>query len=180
MTVLYHYTNGNKISSIIRSGIIISSPEKPKPREKSIAWLSSNPLWEKTANKIILQNGISTLLNQTETSYYCRGLFRFVFDLSTYPGEIFQWPKLAVKARIPDGIKKRLVSRAKKASVKPEQWYGLIGNMNIAHSKLEVYVDGTWMKISINDAKPIDNGIQVHDAGTTIQRSVSEEQWKKI
>jgi hypothetical protein len=68
-----------------------------------------------------------------------------------------------------------LVSLAKKASVKPEQWYRLLGNMDIAHSKLEVYVDNTWMEISINDAKPIDNGIQVHDAGITIQRSVSEE-----
>lgn len=180
MTTLYHYTNGNKITAIINSGLILSSPDKPKPREKPIAWLSSNSVWEKTANKIILKNGESKLLNQQETNFYCSGLFRFAFESNDYPQELFQWPKLAVKARIPDNIKKRLVSRAKKASVKPEQWFGLLGNLDITKSKLEAYINKEWVEINFEDARPIENELRVYDAGTSIQHAVSESQWKDI
>tara|TARA_B100001245_G_C22890597_1_gene428873 strand:+ start:871 stop:1128 length:258 start_codon:yes stop_codon:yes gene_type:complete len=67
---LYHYTNGTKLSSIAKDGVILSSPKKSKLKEKPIAWLSTNSHFEKTANKIIMQGGESKLCNMEETAFY--------------------------------------------------------------------------------------------------------------
>lgn len=147
---LYHYTNGTKLSSIEKDGVILASPKKPKLKEKPIAWLSTNSHFEKTANKIIMQGGESKLCNMEETAFYCNGLYRFVFDTALLTNAV-QWPLLATQARIPEGIKKRLVKRAKKADVKPSQWYGVLGDIPIADATLEKWTGKFWVSASIQD-----------------------------
>lgn len=177
---LYHYTNGNKIHRILQEGLINTSPDKPKPREKGIVWLSSHPEWEKTANKIILKDGETTLLNQKETEYYCKGLFRLVLDTETYPSKVEQWPKIAVLARMPQNIKKRLVSRAKKASVNPSQWFGTLHPIETKYLTVEVYINNKWIGVNKDEIKLSEHGLNIVDAGTSIKVSADNSQWKNI
>lgn len=179
--MLFHYTVGIKIRSIIDSGVILASPLKPKPREKAIAWLSSNNVFEKTANKIILKPGDveGTLLDQKGTEEMCKGLFRFGVNPENYPGIVYGWPRVAVEARIPPKIKKLLVSRAKKAKVNPEQWHGVIGNIDIVNTSLEQYINGVWTPISFEEAMPVENGYTI-ESRTMNRLPVADESWKKV
>lgn len=181
MGKLYHYTNGTKVRDIIDSGFILGTPKKPKPREKQICWLSSHPHWEKTANKIAMSSGGDTkLLTQHETEDMCKGLFRFVIVPDTFPGTIYQWPRLSVEARIPAVIKKRLVSRAKKAGVNPSQWFGVLGDVPVQHTSLESLIGGVWTAVSFDEAQPVDNGMHVISGVTMKRLPTREDEWSEL
>lgn len=177
---LYHYTNGIKIRKIIESGEIKMSPERPKPMEKRICWLSSHPLWEKTANKIMMTETGSQLLNEAETEQMCGGLFRFVIDSETYPDKIIQWPRLGVEARIPPNVKKRLIDRAQKANVQPTQWFGTLNPIQIQYCTLEMKVNGSWESVDFDKAKPLDNPFRVLDGGAQKYLPTSDDEWKHV
>ncbi len=81
---------------------------------------------------------------------HCNGLYRFVFDAALLTNAV-QWPLLATQARIPEGIKKRLVKRAKKADVKPSQWYGVLGDIPIENAELEKWTGKFWVSASIQE-----------------------------
>lgn len=180
MTTLYHYTNGLKIRSIISDGVINGNPKNPKPREKRVVWLSSNSIWEKTANKIIeLNPGETKLLNKNETEFYCKGLFRFVFISSLLDVNAIAWPRLSVEAKIPPVIKKRLVKRAKNAGVSPEQWHGVIGDLSVKGLKIEKFINGNWIEIEASEAIPNENGYNI-GSRTALKGDVSDNDWKKI
>jgi hypothetical protein len=51
-TIIYHYTTGLKLRSIINSGCIKPTTAKIEPHEKPVAWFSTSPLWEPTATKV--------------------------------------------------------------------------------------------------------------------------------
>lgn len=181
MPTLYHYTNGTHLLKILSAGFLKATPNNPKPREKKICWLSSNPSWEKTANKVLMMpDGESRLMDQADTEKYCKGLFRFVLNTDTYPGEVIGWPRLAVAARIPDKIKKRLLTRAKKAKVAPSQWFGILGELPLEHTTLEQLVDGQWHAISFDEAKPVENGMDVVSGVTMKRLPNAESDWSKI
>ena len=49
--VIYHYTTGLKLRSIINSGSIKPTTANIEPHEKPVAWFSTSPDWEPTATK---------------------------------------------------------------------------------------------------------------------------------
>lgn len=181
MIKLFHYTNGTKIRAIIDSNTIEASPKKPKPREKAVCWFSSNPLWEKTANKIVMTgSGESKLLNMDETNEICGGLFRFVIDSEQFINELYPYPRLATVARIPDKIKKLLLKRAKKCGVKPEEWWGIIGPVPVDRTTLEQYVDGKWVPVDMNTAKPTETGLNVVSGVTMKYLPTKDSEWDNV
>ena len=46
-----HYTTGQKLDLILRSGAILPTTAKVPPHEKPVAWFSTSPRWEPTASK---------------------------------------------------------------------------------------------------------------------------------
>lgn len=182
MSKIYHYTNGLKINKIIDSGVLLTSPRIPKPREKPLVWFSSHPEWEKTANKIARLNGIDSLLNQHETALHCHGLFRFCIDTENTKYTIYQWPKIAVVGKIPDTIKKRLLKRAKLCATLPSQWYGIFEEVDIQDTTIEEYVRGVWTNIDMNEAKPriTDSTMSAIDGGALKNTRIKNKDWGEI
>lgn len=172
---LYHYTNGTKIKKIINSGVLKTTPENPKPREKPVCWLSSNTEWEKTANKISQTNGELKLLTQSETEIFCDGLYRFIVKKNN---NTLQWPKIAVKSRMPENLKKVLLKRAKKASVNPLQWYGTLEDISIEGLEIEMLYNGSWTKISIEDIN--NQPTSKRETRYAKREAIREEDWNNI
>lgn len=176
--MLYHYTNGTKLEAIKKDGFIKAVPDITKRKEKPIAWLSSNSFFEKTANKVVSIGAESKLCNMEETAYYCNGLYRFAFKESALVG-IYQWPRLSIEARIPDGIKKRLIKRAKKAGVLPSQWYGVLGSISIEDVMLEKWGGGYWTEVNLdNEIKKVrEGGFSVESRSGMKRIPIEDSQW---
>jgi hypothetical protein len=180
--LLYHYTNGTKLELIQNDGIIKSSPEVTKLKEKPIAWLSSNAVFEKTATKIIQSVDGTKLCNMEETALYCKGIYRFGFVETELEG-VLHWPRLGVQARIPESIKKRLLKRAKLAKVSPNQWYGVLDNISIENATLEAWRGGRWV---LADLSAEIQHINAAGGSTVISKNglkaidVANENWKNI
>lgn len=172
---LYHYTNGLKIAAIVNAGILMATPEKPKPGEKRVVWFSSNPLWEKTANKIVSINGEEKLLDMKGTEKYTQGLFRIKLKKESMEN-LYGWPLLAAKARIPENIKKRLTKRAKAAKVNAQEWFGVIGDVELKEFVVEKMINDRWIEIVDYKSLPVPKYSSV-----ALNKSfVSNQDWKKI
>ena len=80
--IIYHYTTGLKLRSIINSGCIKPTTAKIEPHEKPVAWFSTQGRWEPTATKV----PIPGMAGQIETAKAQSGLVRI-----TVPGTCAQY-----------------------------------------------------------------------------------------
>ena len=117
--VIYHYTTGLKLCSIINSGCIKPTTAKIEPHEKPVAWFSNSPQWEPTATKV----PIPGKLGQLATAHAQQGLVRI------------QVPASAAPHRIQDLL--RL------AGTSPDDWLGLV------LAGLELGADPTTWRFSL-------------------------------
>jgi len=179
----FHYTVGMKLESIKRSGFLKTSPEKPKPREKSLVWLSTNPVWEVTAAKAAYESSTNKqrLLSKEEMANELGGLFRFVIDSETYPDTIYPWVRLPTVARIPKIIKDRLVKRAKLAKADPMEWAGVLGVIQVERTTLEKLVNGIWEFVSMADAQvgTSTGKSTIVDGGTSMPSTIQTSDWNR-
>ncbi|MDH1472545.1 hypothetical protein [Shewanella sp. GD03713] len=138
---LFHYTLGIKLESIFASGVIRTSPIKPKFPEKPIAWLSKNPVFENSALKVGIMpgSGDSRIMTLEEMEMHGQGLYRLVFDSEVVEVEVLPWSLLRPRCKAKPKIIKRLLDRAKSASSNPEEWFGTVDQeLPVATATLEV------------------------------------------
>src|ERR1035441_4096701 len=87
MNLVYHYTCGDAMASILRDAALI--PTKVEPgnlKEIPTVIFSSNPIWEKTRYKTgLLPDGTETILGKDQMNLYCAGLYRIAVDASLAP-----------------------------------------------------------------------------------------------
>lgn len=89
--VVYHYTTGVKLRSIINSGAIKPSTAHVPTHEKPVAWFSTSPEWEPTATK----TSVPGKLGQLITAKAQNGLVRITVPGACAPYGIQQLPKVA-------------------------------------------------------------------------------------
>lgn len=89
--VVYHYTTGMKLRSIINSGCIKPSTAHVPPHEKPVAWFSTSPTWEPTATKCPVPGKPGQLMTAEAQS----GLVRITVPSNAAPHRIQQLPKIA-------------------------------------------------------------------------------------
>lgn len=89
--VVFHYTTGNKLRSIINSGAIKPSTAHVPAHEKAVAWFSTSPQWEPTATKCPVAGKSGQLI----TAKAQNGLVRITVPGSCAPYGIQQLPKIA-------------------------------------------------------------------------------------
>ena len=58
----WHYTTGQKLAAILRSGVILPTTAKVPPHEKPVAWFSTSPTWEPTATKVPIPGKLGQLM----------------------------------------------------------------------------------------------------------------------
>ncbi len=89
--VLYHYTTGLKLHSIITSGCINPTTAKIEPNEKPVAWFSTNPTWEPNATKVPVPGKQGQIITAKAQS----GLVRITVPATCAPYIFPQLPLIA-------------------------------------------------------------------------------------
>ncbi len=89
--VLYHYTTGLKLRSIINSGCIKPTTAKIEPNEKPVAWFSTSPTWEPTATKVPVPGKQGQIITAKAQS----GLVRITVPATCAPYVFPQLPLIA-------------------------------------------------------------------------------------
>ncbi|MDI9257267.1 hypothetical protein [Flavobacterium sedimenticola] len=143
---LYHYTTELKINEIINSGVInLSHANVYLKREKACAWVSSNPVWENTASKQVLdENGniVSLTFEEQAKSLGCA-------RIKVKPNSFYTWAKLKHLAKMDLFIAKRMEIVGIELGAKPEEWFGSLYPIRKENwEKIEVFRDGEWVEYS--------------------------------
>jgi hypothetical protein len=99
---LFHYTTGQKLDLILRSGAILPTTAKVPPHEKPVAWFSTSDQWEPTCTKVPIPGKLGQLM----TARAQGGLARIQVPASAAPHRIQDLPLLA--------------------GTTPEDWLGLL------------------------------------------------------
>jgi hypothetical protein len=89
--VVYHFTTGLKLRSIINSGGIKPTTAKIEPHEKPVVWFSTSPTWEPTATKVPIPGKHGQLI----TAKAQNGLVRITVPGNAAPFVIQQLPLIA-------------------------------------------------------------------------------------
>jgi hypothetical protein len=99
---LFHYTTGQKLADILRSGAILPTTAKVPPHEKPVAWFSTSPTWEPTCTKVPIPGKLGQLMTASAQG----GLARITVPASAAPHRIHDLSRLA--------------------GTTPEDWLGLL------------------------------------------------------
>jgi hypothetical protein len=73
---IYHYTTGDRFLRIIASRAILPATAHVSPPEIPAVWLSSAPVWEPTATKGVMENGVRRQASLAELIGLCGFLMR--------------------------------------------------------------------------------------------------------
>ena len=148
----WHYTIFERFQSIVSDGMINTADTLVSREVKRVVWFSTNPCWEKTVVKIVLNNetGMKTELRSRDE------LFQFAlscFNTEISPNKVNAFTPVRLEAdpkkvhlRSFQNYKKRsgdsksvikgLVQTAKKWGANPKEWYVVyedIPLLNISH-----------------------------------------------
>lgn len=128
--MIYHYTVGLKIPSIVRDGVLIPSTAFLFENEKPVVWFSSHNFFEPTARKLYVRKGEFRVMTVDEMYRLCGGCFRYGLDSSkgrvmTELG-IVDWIRLKDEANMDSAQRAQLAHAARSQSASPKQWYGTI------------------------------------------------------
>ena len=115
---LYHYTVFQWYGQIVSDGYIKPAYEHIPENERKVVWLSTNPVWEETANKNMDENGRLIQLDKKGTHALGGGLVRIEvpFDLTVGWDEFLRTS--GIEKQRADG----LVRAAKKKGSMPSDW----------------------------------------------------------
>ena len=121
-TILWHYTCGDRLELIQKSGEIRPAIAGIEKGERPAVWFSSNPVWEETANKLLMDSltGQVRSLTKQETHEYAGGLARIAVSPETAP---INWDRFSSES----GASTKMLAGLRKAAYsmgsRPSQWF---------------------------------------------------------
>ena len=120
---LWHYTTAERIDEIIESGEIRTSKHNATSRkEKPTVWVSSNPLWERTATKMIIDEmGNRKTLSMAE-QHELIGLGRI--EVYNDTPDLFTWHRFKNYIAPKKHIAREMEAVGIKKGANPSEWYG--------------------------------------------------------
>jgi hypothetical protein len=124
-TPVYHYTTGDRFLRIIASRAIMPATAHVAPPEIPAVWLSSAPVWEPSATKGVIENGIRRQASLAELIGLCGCLVRIEIDPAAVrmlePGEFRE------ALRIPRVVHDRLIAAGLEMGADPANWRAVAG-----------------------------------------------------
>jgi hypothetical protein len=117
---IWHYTVGQHLPKIVESKLIKIATIGV--REKPAVWLSTNPVWERTCNKL-WQDSITGKLRQLskeETHLKGGGLVRIRIKPEAAPYNFQAFKRIS---KISNTAAKRLTEKAKLCGAKSQEWW---------------------------------------------------------
>ncbi len=150
----YHYTDLNKLKSIIEAGMIYPSPEytdTPVIKAgrvlsiKEATYLSTHPIIEMGCIKITREQmaygvtGYPTVQNFADK----HGIARIIIPSSV---KVLTWNKMRKAQGVPSRDNDELIAAAISMGSEPlKHWYGVVGAIHLDEVIYETYDNGSWI-----------------------------------
>jgi hypothetical protein len=141
---LWHYTTIIALDKIIESGSINLANKSIALNEKPAVWFSSNPEWEHTVFKAMINHSSGEITDLTRDELQAKfGLARIEIQVTT---NIITWAKFKRTSNINKDMAKALEKVVNDNGAKPEEWYAcydpIYSNRFIV---CEVLINGKWV-----------------------------------
>jgi hypothetical protein len=122
---IYHYTTGDRFLRIIADRAILPATAHVAPPEIPAVWLSSAPVWEPSATKGVIENGVRRQASLAELVGLCGCLVRIeinparvcLLGPSDFPDAL----------NIPPDIHQRLLAAGIAMGANPADWRAVAG-----------------------------------------------------
>jgi hypothetical protein len=127
---VYHYTTGDRFLRIVASQSILPATAHVAPPEIPAVWLSSAPVWEPSATKGVIENGIRRQASLAELIGLCGCLVRIEID----PAEVCLLEPCSFREalRIPTVVHDRLLVAGLEMGADPANWSAVAGPVPLA------------------------------------------------
>jgi hypothetical protein len=138
----WHYTILLWLDEIRKDGLIKPASDYITLGERPIVWFSTNPDWELTANKNLVESDKVIFLDRAGTEKHY-GLARIGVAPETAP---YDWRSLKELSGMPGKHAEGLYREAIKRGSRPGQWWGTFDP--VPREKwiaVQVYRDGQWV-----------------------------------
>jgi hypothetical protein len=117
----FHYTVSAYLGSILESRAIKPATAFTPIKRHRAVWLSSNPVWEQTANKLVRSDGGKIRkLDMAGTAEIGGGLVRIEVDPKAAP---YSFRDYIRRAKVSKKIEAALISAAVGMGADPAEWY---------------------------------------------------------
>ena len=138
----FHYTSPTYLPAIIKAGYIKFATAGIDKKEKPAVWLSTNPVWEHTATKIGMINGIPTQMTM-EQQYKLVGLARIEVQRLD---DFVSWKKFRHVSGVTEQSFLFMERLGKVKGAKPEEWWAYFKPIENAHwLRIEIWNGNEWM-----------------------------------
>lgn len=143
----FHYTTETILEIIIQSEIIrLASAGIENKKEKTCAWVSSNPKWEATATKMIRnQRGEPTQMTFEEQlkNFGCA-------RIEVESKGLFPWKTIRKIAKIKPKMADAMESSGIRIGGNPSEWFGSFSPIDINRwIRAEIFRDGKWVEYEV-------------------------------
>jgi hypothetical protein len=140
MPPIYHYTTGDRLLRIIASRAILPATAHVAPPEIPAVWLSSAPVWEPSATKGVIEDGVRRQASLAELIVLCGCLVRIEIDPNAVcliePGTFRD------ALRIPPNVHDRLIAAGLEMGANPSDWRANAGDIpHTAFRRIEFSVE---------------------------------------
>jgi hypothetical protein len=122
---VYHYTTGDRFLRIIASRAILPATAHVAPPEIPAVWLSSAPVWEPSATKGVIENGIRRQASLAELIGVCGCLVRIEIDPAAV--RLLEPNTFQKSLHIPDAVHDRLIAAGLEMGADPANWSAVAG-----------------------------------------------------
>lgn len=169
----YHYTVGSKVAAILRSGALLPITADLEPGERAVIWFSTQPSWEPTATKLLLNPQTGELRRASRLELHrTLGLFRFA--LPADDARLVRWPALRRIARISDAMARHLARSGRERGARPADWSGSLVPIALEDTTFEAFDEQHgWHRAVLADAverlRGLDSRILHAPASTALQ-----------
>jgi hypothetical protein len=137
---IYHYTTGDRFLRIIASRAILPATAHVTPPEIPAVWLSTAPVWEPSATKGVIEDGVRRQASLAELIGLCGCLVRIEID----PARVCLLVPSAFREAlcIPEDVHQRLLAAGIEMGADPENWRAVAGPVPFtAFSRIEFSVE---------------------------------------
>ena len=139
-TPVYHYTTGDRFLRIIANRAILPATAHVTPPEIPAVWLSTAPVWEPSATKGVIEDGVRRQASLAELIALCGCLVRIEIDPT---GVRLLGPSAFREALcIPPDVYDRLIAAGLEMGADPADWRAVAGPVPLtAFRRIEFTVE---------------------------------------
>jgi len=117
---VFHYTVARYLPQILESKMMLPATEGFEKKRWHAVWFSTNPIWEETANKMYMSEGIRIPGNKLDTHEMGKGLMRKEVTPKAAPHD---WEQYKSISKMPGNLSRGIAKAAKDRGADPNEWH---------------------------------------------------------